>query len=283
MTMDASAAVELGWIDQIRGNPDEIVIQRGKSAMPAVRFQVLQEGDTVAARKDAQVEIRLGEGKKAVTVTAANSPYRIARVGEVPGSWSRMLGWLRNMALSSVGKGVASEERLQMAATRGAGQRSPLSAPLLVNNAALLMTGQRPLHLAWTGGQPPYSIRLVEMSTGRVLMEAGGLHKASARLPDVAFAPGGYQLHIGDGAESSQMLNIHVLATEELPARPSAAGDPALGPEGGEFYYAAWLSTREGGKWRLEAYQRLLVLQSSEAAFLREALARGQAVEMPNP
>lgn len=283
MIVEAGATVDVGWIDQIRGNPDHIVVQRGKTVISVSQFQILQEGDAISARKDAQIEIRLGEGKSSITVNAANSPYRVARVGEVPGSWSKMLGWLRNMALSSVGKGVATEERLQMAATRGAGQRGTLSVPLLKNNVATLLAGQRPLHLAWLGGQPPYSIRLVELSTGRQLMEAGGLYKSTIRLPGVDFAPGGYQLRIGDVTGASSLLTIEVVPEETIPSHAFTVGDASIGPGARDILTAAWLSTHDGGKWRLEAYQRLMASQSSEAVFLREALVRGQAVEMFSP
>lgn len=280
----AVAAIEVGWIESAQGKLEDASIQRGKASLPVVRFQTLLEGDVLLVKKGAQIEVRLGEGEKSITVTAAESPYRVARVGEVSGAWSRMLGWLRNIALNSVGKGEQGSERLQVAATRAIDAKRPfLSMPMLENSEYALVAGQRDIHFAWLGGQSPYSIRLSDRQTGSTLMEAGGLQSARARLPGVNLPPGSYLVRIADAAGVSRVLRLEAVTESELPAPPDAANGPALTPDARTFYYAAWLMGQQNGKWVLEAYQQLTRLNLPEAAFLRDALAQGQGLSVPLP
>lgn len=275
--------IEVGWIEAIQGKAEDITIRRGGKPISVIRFKTLHEGDSVFVTNATRVEIRLGEGTQSVTVTEKNSPYRVVRVGEVPGARSKLLSWLRSIVLSSVGKADLAQPRLVIAASRSAGgTQEPLSVPLFERPEYLLVAGKRNLHFAWHGGLPPYVLRLSDKQSGVVLAEINGVQDKRTMFASVDIPPGVYLLSISDARNEQRLQRIGVVSEVALPVR-QGVNDMGLPVDVRALYNAAWLTGQQNGQWRLESYQQLMALNLPEAIFLREALASGEAISASLP
>ena len=125
-----------------------------------------------------------------------------------------------------------------------------IDVPILVPGSRVV-AGVRDLPLAWRGGCTPFVVA--------VASEGGGvLHRESVegwqvRLDDVSLGVGRYKVTIMDssGARFEAVLE----AVNEGPAVPAdIAGDAT---PLGVVAQAVWIAEQDGGRWRIESFDRL--------------------------
>jgi len=280
----ANAAVEVGWVEAVTNQTGTAVIQRGSERLSVTRFQMLQAGDILSATEDARIDIRLGEGSKVLAVTTANSPYLIQRVGEVPGAWSKMLGWLREIALHKVGKGKPDVDRVAIAASRtGNTNTEPLSLAMFSNPEYFLLAGQRDLHLVWRGGVAPFSVRLTNKQTNALVGQQASVSARETTLTSAALDPGTYLLRVADASGASRLMRIVVVERNAAPQTNLITGSELLAAPQHTLANAMSLASEPNNAWLLEAYQQLFTIDLPEAIFLREAILRGETLPRFNP
>lgn len=280
----ANAAVEVGWVEAVTKQTGTALIQRGSERLAVTRFQMLQAGDVLSATEGARIDIRLGESSKVLAVTAANSPYLIQRAGEVPGAWSKMLGWMRQLALHKVGKGKPEIDRVAIAASRtGNSNTEPLSIAKFSNPEYFLLAGQRDLHLAWRGGVAPFSVRITNKQTNALVGQQTGISTREAVLTSASLDPGTYLLRIAEAGGAGRLMRIVVVERNAVPQANLIFGSELLAAPQRTLANAISLASEPNNAWLFEAYQQLFTIDLPEAIFLREAILRGETLPRFNP
>jgi hypothetical protein len=161
----------------------------------------------------------------------------------------------------------------------------PLQIPLAANSAAKLSSGQRSLALAWTGGAPPYQVRLQREGQEGLVLEANHIDQTRFRSKPVELSPGAYRLTVSGASRKGvnlSVLNVMVVPADQLPKAPTTLLSPAQPDSLRETVYPAWLAS-QGQEWALEAYQRALpwLDEHEPAQWLMYCLEKG--VRPPPP
>jgi hypothetical protein len=242
-------ATGVGVIAEYRPASGRYSLQRGaaRSSVPVRIGTVVMAGDRVALPAGATVMLRLANGER----TEFKGPGDF-RVPEAPS-----LGRLATI-FGSIPALFDDEFRLEGTAASRGGQPctsdgtepSAIDVPILVPGAKIV-AGERDLPLAWFGGCAPFVVAL--WSGERKLLDRESIEGRQVRLDDVALAPGRYEVSIVDarGAEHRAMLEA-VASGPVLPAE--LAADPS---SLGVIAQAVWLSQQDGGRWRLDSFERL--------------------------
>jgi hypothetical protein len=220
----------------------------GEAPVPVRIGTVVQAGDTVSLPAGALVTLQLANGETTVF--------------EGPGSHTvpdaRPLGWLAAV-FQSMPTLFDDEYRLSgTAASRGgepcvaSGQSvGPIEVPILVRGASVI-AGERDLPLAWRGGCAPFVVQVLTGNEG-VVVHRESIEGRQVRLDDVPLEPGRYSVVITDQGGRRYENSLEALAKgptmpEELAADASPLGTVAQ---------AVWYAELDGGRWRLESFERL--------------------------
>jgi hypothetical protein len=192
---------------------------------------------------------------KAPTATLPCDPPKLSEVAAR--LWLDIVGDRRHLV-------VAAGSRSVPAATRSA----RFELPVLASPQSNLVSGKRSLLLSWTGGRPPYSLKLVRVDTGATLLELEKLQGSSVRLPELNLMPGQYRLAVFnspiDGSlPGLQDDQIYVVDPSALPAMPAELKAAKLSADEIQLLYAYYLEGLLDGRWTLEAMQRIAALRSS--------------------
>jgi hypothetical protein len=125
-----------------------------------------------------------------------------------------------------------------------------IKVPILVSGARIV-AGNRDLPLAWRGGCEPFVVSV--LAGGQTLVHRESIEGHQVRLDDVPLAPGRYSVVITDA--NGRRFEGALDATGAGPALPAelAADTSPLGV----VAQAIWLAQHEGGRWRLESFERL--------------------------
>jgi hypothetical protein len=224
---------------------------------PCDRLQFLPQ-------KSGAQEVRIAtlKGGKLIVLSAktptATLPCDPPKLSDVAARlWLDLVGDRRHLV-------VAAGSRSVPAATRSAS----FELPVLASPQSNLVSGKRSLLLSWTGGRPPYSLRLVRVDTGATLLALERLQGTSVRLPEVDLKPGQYSLAVFhtpiDGSlPGLQDDQIHVVEPSALPAMPVELKAVTLSADEAQLLYAYYLEGLLDGRWTLEAMQRVATLRSS--------------------
>ena len=174
---------------------------------------------------------------------------------------------------------VGRETEKACASSRSDGKRwpilySPLAMPLFSTDARVVAR-TRDLPITWVGGCAPYVVAILKGADTAAVRR--NIDTDRARLDDVRLAPGRYRVVLSDGA--NQRVEGSFEAVTELPALPAdlAADRTDLGI----IAQAIWLSDADGGRWRLDAFDRLRPLLRTGNA-LAGAIGDGILWSRPN-
>ncbi len=245
----AATADGVGVVAEYRPAAGRFTFARspGGSAVPVQIGTVVMAGDRVTLPAGASVTVQLANGE--------TSNFRGPGTFAVPNA--RPLGKLEAI-FQSIPDLFDDEFRMGgTAASRGGelcGQAGsdvkPIDVPILVPGARVV-AGQRDLPLAWHGGCPPFVVKV--MSGADSLVHRESIDGWQVRLDDVPLSVGRYTLLITDSAGRRYEGTLEAVA----------AG-PALPPELladtshlGVTAQAVWLARQDGGRWRLDSFERL--------------------------
>jgi hypothetical protein len=219
----------------------------GGSAVPVQIGTVVMAGDRVTLPAGASVTVQLANGE--------SSNFRGPGTFAVPDA--RQLGKLQAI-FQSIPDLWDEEFRMGgTAASRGGepcGQAgsdvTPIDVPILVPGARVV-AGQRDLPLAWHGGCPPFVVKVLSGADSVVLRES--IDGWQVRLDDVPLAVGRYTLLITDAAGRRYQGSLEAVAAGPvLPPELLADTSPLS-----VTAQAVWLARQDGGRWRLDSFERL--------------------------
>lgn len=219
----------------------------GGQGVPVRIGAVVQAGDRVTLPAGASVTLQLANGEMAVFKGPGSHTVPDAR------PLGRLAAVFRSMP-----KLFDDEYRLSgTAASRGgepcveSGKPVPqIEVPILVPGASVV-AGERDLPLAWRGGCAPFVVQVLAGNERVVHRES--IEGRQVRLDDVPLAPGRYRVVITD--QGGRRFENALEAVTQGPVLPAdlAADTSALGT----VAQAVWYSEQDGGRWRLESFERL--------------------------
>ena len=129
-------------------------------------------------------------------------------------------------------------------------EAQPIEVPILAPGA-LIIRGERDLPLAWRGGCEPFVVTL--WSGDRKLIDRESIEGRQVRLDDVPLEVGTYNIVVRDATGMERQMPLEVVAAGPvLPPELEADHSPL-----GVVAQAAWLAQHDGGRWRLESFERL--------------------------
>ncbi len=256
-------AVVTGWIDAFEGEAEDYRVRRGDALLPVYPLMRLRSGDRIEVGEGAgPMRVYISE-TQALVIDRARSPYSVPAGVELAGPWANMLKWAAALFAGHAGHGGARVE----IKSRGDAALPPASGLLFVDPVKLV-AGRRPLALAWTNGEPPFSVSLKRLGEDpRPLLETTGVPYTAWVSSDLHVEPGTYLLEIRDAQQRDLTTEIHVVDPAAAPRL-----DPGLVPAGvsaqtADILAAAWLAGQDDGwVWRLEAYQALAETANADAA-----------------
>lgn len=263
--LPAAAGGLVGRVAEWEGDPAAIVVRReGAAVQPLQRGMAILEDDTVdIAASDAHLRLRLANGETTVLSAGAS---RITAAEPPPGVsvklWSWSVGLLGQMAQKA---GPAATQAVAMT-TRTDGRDQKLSAPLIQGEKTRMLESRgNGLHLAWTGGKPPYRVTIQAIRDGRyhVVLATPLLAAPRLNMPALPLPAGDYLIEIDDSCGTDVDCRkiesgIEVLPASAVPPPPSGVDPLAVPANPGErLVQLLWLAAVDDMAWSLEVYQRV--------------------------
>lgn len=248
-TAAATAGVGVGVVAEYRPAAGRFNFNRspGGTAVPVQIGSVVMAGDKVTLPAGASVTVQLANGD--------TSNFKGPGTFVVPDA--RPLGKLA-VIFSSLPAIFDDEYKLAGTAASRGGEScgkdgveiKPIQVPILVPGARVV-AGERDLPLAWHGGCPPFVVKVLSGASSLVHRES--IEGWQVRLDDVPLIVGTYAVVVTD--VTGRQLNATLEAVKTGPAMP-----PELAADGsnlGITAQAVWLAGQDGGRWRLESFERL--------------------------
>ncbi len=219
---------------------------RGQS-VPVQIGAVAMAGDRVTLPAGASLKVQLASGE----VSSFKGPGTFV----IPDA--RPLGKLQSI-FQSIPDLFDDEYRVAgTAASRGGEACTSTSdaareihVPILVPGARIV-AGERDLPLAWHGGCPPFIVKVLSGSNS--LVDRESIDGWQVRLDDVPLPVGRYTVLITDATGKRFETALEAVAGGPAPPADLAADASPLGITA----QAVWLAGQDGGRWRLESFERL--------------------------
>lgn len=276
----AAWQVEAGLVDSVPAGARLVRVGPGGAMERLLRLQPLFAGDSVTLfTARARARLRLypdtvhwvcGANAEPPCPTGFRVPAPRRRGGTVAA-----LAELVRQSLAGLFSGEAWS-RSVTAAARGDGE---LALPMLGLDSRIA-AGRRPIVVAWTGGVPPYEVRLVRDGAGE-LASASAVRDRRAALGPLDLQPGLHAVQVRDSAGRTRLTRFQVVPGDSmprvvLPATSLSEGSKAL-------LAAVGLAGQEQGRWAWEAYLQLSVLSDETARLVQDQLAAGRLPPVPRP
>lgn len=162
MLLSSNLAHAVLYVAEITGNPQAIEIHRNGKTQPPERFMALKEGDVIRVSADKTSLTLLKDDRTTNELNRSNTPYTVPHLNQTQGAVDKVIKWLTT-ALPAESKKKPSETF-----TRSGNKK------LSSNNQKIMLLGINPhgdnwltlqsqsLDVTWKGGQPPFTIRLLD-------------------------------------------------------------------------------------------------------------------------
>ena len=254
----AWCAADIGWIDAINGNRNDVQILREGKKIDATQFLPIQENDRIeVVNTRTTVVLSFANGK---TVNIDKGHTQIAKnSGQVPTVAGNLLGWIARL-----GKNEPSSQNKVLASSRGKGDSGKVSIPMLKNDN-FLVAGDRVLALAWHGGKAPFTVKLIRRDNQAVIVTFTGVTDTKL-VRQINIQPGIYELVVSDASGTGWREKLIAVANRTLPSSPLEFED--LPQDVRTALSTSWLASTDDGQWMLEAYTQIATQPNHSAADL---------------
>lgn len=238
---------------KIDAAPENYELTRGGKPLEVLDGMYLMPGDHLAIRTDkAHASIVSANGTlSGISLPAGGKALSASDLGaeSLSAKGSQTWAWASDWLLQRVGlrADAGGYSRSVQAATRAVGNHESIQVPMAGGGELRILSRlSKPLHVAWSGGSPPYQIELKDEAQKSVLHQ-GGINTVRHTFTSVNLKPGAYQLIISDDFDHID-VPLMVLADEGLREKSSKASyEDRLGD-------AMKMAARQEG-WPFEAYQ----------------------------
>lgn len=272
---------DIGWIEGIEGEASTTKLVRQGQNENIKPYVPLRAGDQIVISGQKTVVLVGTPEGKTQRITAAQSPFTMLSVGNTPTVSGNVLKWASGLFVGESKKNAS--QSMSAMSTRGA-KSSPLTVPYL-SKRFLLLAGKRALYLSWSGGEPPYRVRLLRQADGREILAVGEIKESSVVTPSIDLVEGDYILEILDASQTSYEDLLRVVTPNRQPIIPERQSLAQLPENTALLLSASWLGSTENGRWVIEAMQQLYSLSASfpAAKSVLQRLEKGAAVDSENP
>lgn len=216
---------------------------------------------------------------RTIRLARQDSGYLVPRFAS--GSSAVPLGTWGRRALEATGSFVQAwwdGGQTRVTATSRDYRDGAIRIPLLERSPVKVASGNRALALQWTGGTPPFGIRIMRDGTAAPIAALEGRPSRDVVLSQVTLIPGRHRVEIGDAAGRTFVGGFEVVPAQAVPELPPGSGLDALPSDARSTAVAGWLAGRDNGAFAFESY--LLVAPLADhyppARGLRDALAAGK-------
>lgn len=281
-----AAQQEVGHIVDFQGPPSGATVKRAAGGSDRLAmYAPLYAGDSVLVlASTTRVLVRLGEGAPRwvcrtlpAAGCSAGPALRVAAAGSPPSAravaFRRVGAWL-----SAAVHGEGDAGVVHAVLPRGDG----VALPLLAGRDVKLVAGTRALELPFSGGEPPFAVRIFRSDVSATVAEAEGMAERVFRSKPVALVPGRYGVEVRDAGNHVARASFGVVAAGDAPKPPSV--DPGVSGASARLLSAAWLAGQGDGAWAWESYLRLgadAAAASGPAANVRATLLAGDLPPAP--
>jgi hypothetical protein len=245
----AAADAGVGVVAEYRPAASRFTFTRAPDGqtVPVRIGTVVNAGDRVELPAGASVTVQLANGQ----ASSFSGPGTFT----VPDA--RPLGKLASI-LKSIPALFDDEYRVAgTAASRGGEDCAEMGDPVpaievpILAPGARIVAGERDLPLAWRGGCEPFVVEVLSGSQSLVHRES--IAGRQVRLDDVPLTPGRYTVLITDVANRRYEGALEAMAAGPVPPPDVMADTSPLGV----VAQAVWFAEQDGGRWRLESFERL--------------------------
>ena len=250
------------WVENFGGDSSAYSVQRpGKGALPVRSLMSLKPNDIVNVSNDTGwIELHLethGEfficrSEKAGRPCDGTPPFKVPSTKAPLTVSDRVVDWLRGHIYDWIDNHETTTAQDAMTNRGGS-----ISAPLLAARPTRLVEGKRKLCLAWSGGNQPYRIRIVNSANQARVLDADLKSGPTWCSQEIDLKQGVYLLSL-TSADSAFDSGFFVVGEKEAPVIPDLG--TGLDLELRTTIEAAWLSSQGNGVWLWEAYSRVVPL-----------------------
>lgn len=247
-------AYELKGADAERGT---VVVRKGTELQPKLLMPIY-DGDSVFIR-DETSKITLSLAREGNLIVSGKL-MRKDIAGEMA-SGDDSFTIIEQIVAILAGRG--DDDSFSVLVSKGTETGEEIKVPLVVRGSNYILGGGEPVHLAWSGGEGPFSVQVASGKT--VTHEARELTINVKALTGTKFA-----VKITDARKRAvRIVFVVKKALPKVPAKVKARDT------NGEVA-ATWLAGRDNGAWRFEAVRQLRALPPSETVLgLIAALEKG--------
>jgi hypothetical protein len=233
----------------------------------------LYEGDQVIVLKEGiQVTISLG-GTEEKVITKKDSPYTVLEM-KIPTEWSNFTGWV-----SDLFKGEDTTNT--QGGTEGVSIRGPSDTPkqtqdslrmdlLPADGDYYLLKGKRPLYLIWSGGKPPYAVKITKKGSCEETIDFFVSSESRVKIDGTDFKVGTdyYEVTVKDSNKGNVKGQFSVV---EKPSDLQEKLEEIKNPEIQQMAQAARLAQKDK-KWSFEVYQQISAIADGNSKGIAEEL-----------
>ena len=244
---------------KIDAAPENYELTRGGKVLEVLDGMYLMPGDHLTFRTDqAHASIVSANGAlNPIQVPAGGKTLSAAELGaeSLSTKGSQTWAWASDWLLQRVGlradAGVYT--RSVQAATRGVGNYESIQVPMAGGGDLRLRARiSKPLHLAWSGGTPPYQVEIKDEAQ-KTLVHQGGIPGVRHTFISVNLKPGSYQIEIADDLDRVQVPLMVIADEGSLEKLAKASNEERLAA-------AMKMAARQEG-WPFEAYQEAAAIK----------------------
>ncbi|SEP70199.1 hypothetical protein [Nitrosomonas ureae] len=235
------------WIDDFTGEPEEYRLVRQGNELTIEAQMLLRTGDELRVLSETgeiQLEQNDPDNNKQFILTQKNGVFRVPESSTPPDIIENMI------ALGEKWFEKVSEEKKS---TRSLTSRG--GAPVLILGASdhknYLIAGLDALTVYWSGGEPPYRVRLLDKNDN-IITEQNGIQHNYITLTDITLSTGEYGLEVL-GDSSSSYIALTVVQSDQAPALYHKIHTSHV-PEKVKHRYAT-LALASEPKWLLQSLQ----------------------------
>lgn len=262
MLLASSLTHAILYVSEIKGDPQVIEIQRNGKNEPLKHFLALKESDVIRISADMASLTLLKDDKTTIVLNHGNTPYTVPHLNRTQSALNNVFRWL------AIVLPTESEKKPSEASTRTENKK-PSSDIQQVTILGVNLHGNnwitpqsQPLVVTWKGGQPPFTIQLLdEQST---ILEEQRTQEYAATLDNKNLQVGKrYRVEVSDAqssasnqARTNESLNertFTIVTTDKLPTEIQQLDELPLSADTITQLKIAHLALMP--EWRFQAFQ----------------------------
>jgi len=197
------------WIDDFSGAAEDYRLIRQDKEYKIEAQMLLNTGDELKVLSKTETLHLVQDDNSEIVLTKQNTPFKIPESEPPPSIMGNIAALVSGWLTQSPGEDV----KTVTLASRGV-------APLLISAASdlenNLMAGLESLVVYWSGGMPPYHVRLRDEDNNAII-EKTNIQQNNVTLTDTAMPSGNYRLEILDEI-SSTSISLTAVAPDDAPS-----------------------------------------------------------------